>query len=280
LRVEMPEGFQDGSPARLRVEAGETAEGISLRIDRAATAWSREALEQAVLAGQALPGFAPAPAATVRRVESGTPTRVVASARGKTPDRRPFRVEYTLVPLGGEAIVARYLGPPDDVAFNLGLIRRSLARLEADPLLTSAVRAPLAATFELVALPGTTVGRVPVPAGWSIEPSSSASCGRMPPAEAGLAASPPGDFTVVLRVLSLGRQRTAAEQAARACGQGPGATAAGYAHRFSRLGVVITVQGVLVPQGEDLLLLEAEAPETTLRFVRDVFDRWVRSFAP
>lgn len=280
LRVEMAEGYQDGSPARLRVEAGESGDGISLRIERVATAWNREALEQAVLVGQALPGFAPAPAATGRRVERGKPVRVIGSATGTTPDGRPFRLEYTLLALRGEAVVARYLGPPDAVAFNLGLLRRSLEGLEADPLLTAPVRAPLAAAFEPVAFPGTAFGRVPLPTAWSIEPSSSASCERMPPAEAGLAASPPGDYTVVLRVLSLGLQKAAAEQAARACGQEPGATAAGYAHRFPRLGVVIGVQGVLLPRGDDLLLLEVEAPEARLPFLRDVFEKWVRLFAP
>jgi hypothetical protein len=280
LRVELPEGFQDGSTARLRVEAGEPVDAIALRIERVATAWSREALELAALAGQALPGFAPAPAVPGRRIEHGTPTRVVASAKGRTPDGRPFRVEYTLLPLHGEALVARYLGPPDAVAFNAGLLRRSLAGLEADPLLTAAVRAPLAAAFDLVAFPGTALGRVPLPTGWSVEPASAASCGRMPRAEAGMAATPPGDFTIVLRVLSLGRQRAAAEQAARACGQGTGASAAGYVHRFPRLGVVIGAQAVLVPWGEDLFLLEVEAPETALRFVRDVFEKWVHTFAP
>jgi len=42
-----------------------------------------------------------------------------------------------VVTLRGEAVVARYLGPPDALAFNLGLLRRSLETLEAGRLLTA-----------------------------------------------------------------------------------------------------------------------------------------------
>ncbi len=41
LRVEMPDGFQDGSPSRLRVATGEAGDGISFRVDRVATPWDR-----------------------------------------------------------------------------------------------------------------------------------------------------------------------------------------------------------------------------------------------
>jgi len=91
-------------------------------------------------------------------------------------------------------------------------------------------------------LPGREGGRVAMPQGWSQEPITDSACGRVPPAEAGLAASPPGDFTVVLRAL---RWPVAVEDlpaAVRACG----GRADGYAGRFDRLGVAIEARGVLV----------------------------------
>ena len=276
LRVELPDGFADASPARLRVGTGDLG-GISVRVDRVATPWTVGALEEAVLGGQALAGFVPAPATAVRQFERGKPPRRVGSARGTTRDGQPFRVEYALVDLKGEKVVARYLGPPDELAFNLSLVRRSLETLEAEALLTNEVRAPLRATFESVPYPTAAAHTVLVPAGWSREPAAHASCPEIPPADAGVAASPPGDFTVVFRALRWGQSGTTPEDMARACGQAAGTSGATYTRRFQRLGVAIGAWGVFVGRGEELVLLEAEAPEAKLPFVRDAFSSWVRS---
>ena len=57
---------------------------------------------------------------------------------------------------GDEKVVARYLGPADAVAFNLGLIRRSLGSLEAGQMLLNLSPRPLVAGYpplERVSLP-------------------------------------------------------------------------------------------------------------------------------
>ncbi|HEX9186775.1 MAG TPA: trypsin-like peptidase domain-containing protein, partial [Vicinamibacteria bacterium] len=161
LRVELPDGFQDGSPFRLRVAAGESGDGITFRLDRVATAWDRQALEAALLEGKALPGFLPgAGASPVRQVERGRPVRRLGTAVGTLPDGQPFRAEYAVMSLKDEAVLARFLGPPDALAFNLGLLRRSLETLEAGRLLTAEVDRPLAPALEAAALPGALGGRV------------------------------------------------------------------------------------------------------------------------
>jgi hypothetical protein len=284
LRVEMPDGFQDGSPARLRVATGETGDGISFRVDRVATPWDRETLEQALLGGKALPGFVPAPAAAGRQGDRGRPSRRVGSATGSAPDGPRFRVEYAVMSLGGEAVVARYLGPPDALAFNLGLLRQSLGTMEASRLLTAEVDRPLAPALETAALPGVEGGRVAMPVGWSLEPAGSSACGRVPPAEAGLAASPPGDFTVVLRALRWAGEGAGLAEAVRACGglsgaaSGalPGGASAALGGRFDRLGVSIEARGVLVAREGESLLLELEAPAAKLPFAEELYGRWVR----
>jgi len=274
LRVELPDGFQDGSTARLRMAAGETGDGISFRLDRMATLWDGEALEEALLAGKALPGFVPAPASPVRHQDRGRPARRMGTATGTLADGRRFRVEYAVIALRGEAVVARFLGPPDAVAFNLGLLRRSLETLEAGRLLTAEVRRPLAPALEMVALPGVDGRQVAVPSAWSVEPADSSACAGVPRAEAGLAASPPGDFTVVLRVLRWPGGDAAVEAAVRACGGSSGPPA--YSGRFERLGVPIEARGVLVLREGEALLLESEAPVAKVAFATELYDRWVR----
>jgi len=278
LRVEMPDGFQDGSPARLRVATGEVGDGISFRLDRVATPWDRETLEGAVLGGKALPGFVPAPAASVRQFDRGRPSRRVGTAAGTLPDGGgPFRVEYAVLDVRGERVVARYVGPPDALAFNLGLVRRSLETLEAVPLLTAEVSRPLSPALEAVTLPGVEGARVAMPSGWSLEPASTSVCAGVPPADSGLLASPQGDFTVALRVLRWsGRAPTVAE-ALRPCGAPfeVSGVSASYAAQFNHLGVPTEALGVLLEREGESLLLEMVAPVAKVPFVEKLYDRWV-----
>lgn len=274
--LELPDGLSDLSPARLRLDTLDSGGAVSARVERVATPWNVPSLEEVMLQGKT--GFVPGPASSVRRVERGRPPRVFGSGAGSTPEGRKFRVEYALLDLGREKIVARFAGPPDDMAFNLGLIRRALEGLEATPLLTDEIRAPLRVAFEPVAYPGAAAGGVPLPAGWNPEPAVLSSvCGELPPPETGLAASPPGDFTVVFRALRWGSSAMAATQWARACEAPPGGTR--YAHRSERLGVVVATLGAIVSRGEDVVLLEGEAPEAKLPFVREAFERWVHAVA-
>jgi hypothetical protein len=276
LGIELPDGFSDTSPARLRLDTSDSEPPFSVVVQRVATPWTVAALEEVLLKG-AIPGLLPASAEPVRHVERGRPPRVVGSAGGTTADGRPFRVEYAVVELGREKVVARYVAPPDDMAFNLSVVRRSLEGLEATRLLTDEVRAPLKVTFEPVQYPGAAFGTVLLPAGWATEPASPLSCERIGAAETGLAASPMGDFTVVFRALRWAPSAIAPLELARACGATPGGTV--FSRRSERLGVVVDTVGAIVTRGGEVLLLEAEAPETKLSFVRDAFERWVQKIA-
>jgi hypothetical protein len=282
LRVEMPDGFQDTSPARLRVATGDVGDGISFRLDRVATSWDRDTLEQAVLGGKALPGFVPAPAASVRQLDRGRPARRVGTAVGNQPDPGgPFRVEYAILDVRGEIVVARYLGPPDALAFNLGLVRRSLETLEAGRLRTAEVSRALSPALEAASLPGVEGGRVAMPSGWSLEPSAASACSIAPPADTGLLASPQGDFTVVLRALRFPARAPAVAEALRSCGapfESAGATAT-YAGQFDLLGVPTEARGVLLEREGEGLLLEMQAPVAKVPFVEKLYDRWILAVA-
>ena len=275
--IDLPDGFSDLSPARLRLDTLDSGGPISARVDRLATPWNVASLEEVLLQGGA--GFVPAPGASLRRVERGRPPRVLGSGAGTTGDGKAFRVEYAVLDLGREKVVARFVGPPDDMAFNLSVVRQALEGLEATRLLTAEVRAPLKPAFEPVQYAGAAMGSVLLPAGFTVEPAaaSASPCVGLPLAETGLAASPMGDFTVVFRALRWGRSAHAPAELAHACGAPPGGTV--YARRSERMGVVIATLGAIVTRGDEVLLLEAEAPEGKLPFVRDAFDGWARMVA-
>lgn len=297
VAVELPDGYSDQSTSRTLADGGEIGE-IGFRAYRLATSWPVAGLEEAIRGGGEVPGFVPAPASAGRRqaprkraavaLPTGDPPSVVASAAGNDPSGRPFRVEYAIVDRKQEKVVARYLGPADAVAFNLGLIRRSLESLEAAQLLMPLPPQPLAAGrpgFESVSFPEGE-GRILAPAGWSREPASQSACDRLPQPENGLAASHPSDFTLVLRALRWTTSGTGLQQAVRACGQGRGAGSGGsaagetrYARRFERLGVPIEARGLLATRGPETLLLELEAPVAKLPIVEGLYDRWVREVA-
>jgi hypothetical protein len=295
IAVELPDGYSDRSPFRLLADAGEVGE-IGFRAFRVATDWPVDALEEAILGGGALPRFIPA-SASVRRQETPGRRPVAALLGGKAPRRigsaagtddagRPFRVEYAIVDLGKEKVVARHLGPADAVAFNLGLIRRSLSSLEAAPMLGNLPLSPLAGSqdpaLEPVAFPQGT-GRVAVPSGWVQEPAPRAVCEALPPAEAGLAVSHPSDYTLVLRALRFREAPDALESGLARCGApaalAGAAGAGGYAFRVDRLGVPIGVREVALPVEGGSLLLELEAPLAKLPIVDELYASWVRRLA-
>jgi S1-C subfamily serine protease len=289
VAVDLPDGFSDRSPARVLADAGEVGE-IHFRVDRWETPWPVSGLEEALLGGEAVRNFVPA---AVRPLVRSAPDRAAALSlpAGRTPslvgsgtgvDRsgRSFRVEYAIVDLGPEKVVARYLGPPDALAFNLGLLRRSLRSLEAAPLLSPRARGTTAASrelaFERAAFPNGD-GAFVVPRGWAAEPVAHAACDAIPQADAGLLTRDPLDFTVVLRALRF-RNAAAAEPATTRCGrQGAGEGAAGsYALRFDRLGVPVAVRGTLAKREGDTLLLELEAPLAKLAGLEDLYARFCR----
>lgn len=297
VSVELPDGYSDFSASRVLADAGEVSE-IGFRAYRLATGWPLAGLEEAILGGREVPGFVPEAATAGRRptpgrrgagaLEGGSPPSVIGSGAGADGSGRSFRVEYAIVDRGDEKVVARYLGPADAVAFNLGLIRRSLRSLEAGQMLVKLSPRPLVAgtpALDSVSWPEGE-GRALAPAGWSREPATQSACRRLPPADNGLAASHPNDYTLVLRALRWMAPGPALVPAVEACGAdaGRGARASGasppqYALRFERLGVPIEARGILLRSEGESLLLELEAPVAKLPIVQLLYERWVREVA-
>lgn len=294
VAVELPDGLRDRSPARVAIEAGEIGE-IDFRVDRWATPWPVAGLEEALLGGSAVPGFVPGPASAGRRTpadrseasfSAGRRASRIGSAAGLDPDGRRFRVEYAIVELRGEKVVARYLGPADAVAFNLGLLRRSLRSLEAGQLLVSPLprsQAVLPAfALETAGFPNGD-GAVLVPGTWIREPAVGAGCAALPVAEAGLLLRHPSDYTLVLRALRYPASGSGLSRGLAECGARGDGAASGrrkpYAYQFARLGVEVAVRGVLLEGARETLLLELEAPVARRVTVDELFSGWVERIA-
>jgi S1-C subfamily serine protease len=283
VNLEVPDGFRDSASTRVRLDLGEI-EGIDARVFRLPAALPPEELTPALLRRGEVPGFVPAPAGArgLGRTRGPSGARVrLGSVGGETSDHRPFRVEYAVLALKGEAVVARYLGDPDAIAFNLGLVRRSLRSLDAAPLRGAPPPVPRAPGWRghgggggRAAFPTGEAAGVPVPADWAVEPAEDAdwpSCLGSTPAGTGVAARSPADYAVVLRAWRLPAPAAAdPEQALAVCGT---------FRRYERLGIVYDVGDRVVRRPGDTLLLELEGPSAARLPLEGVLDRWAEAVA-
>jgi S1-C subfamily serine protease len=266
LRLALPDVMQDRSQSRVRVVADDVAE-LSFHAFRVASDLKLAALEEVLLQGRELAGFVPGPAVVARRRnERGEDrrARLVGTAFARDAAGQAQRLEYALLDLGREKVLARFMGPSDVVAYNLGVVRASLASLEADALLAGrpAAEPPLAFTTAFLDSERT----IPVPTGWTTEPDESGGCTALPPPAASLVARHPSDFRVTLRARLWERPTPRQQRAAAEC--------AGV-HRSTRLGSVLDGRGVTALLGDALLLLDTEAPAAEFERADVDFQRWL-----
>jgi S1-C subfamily serine protease len=260
LRFRAPDGFDDQSRRRTLVRWGVPPE-LSLVVDRVASPLAAAQLEAALVEGRAFSDPQPIAPTRVRTREGGR--RI---GHGRLADGR--EVGFTIVETGGERIVARYVGPAAEVAFNRSILDGWLASLEADPLLAAEVKAPVVADFE----PAAGTPPVPMPRGWTREPATAPACRGEGGPDDGLAASPEGDFTVVLRATLWRAPDDALRQALARC-------AATAGRQQERLGVPYRMDVALVPYGADVLELDLDAPVARWPHVEALFEAWAQAAA-
>lgn len=277
IRFRLPDGFDDTSPSRLRVEWAPPQETAFL-VERVASPLGLSTVEEALRGGADFPALGPIDGEPGKmRAISGRPA-LTGHGHVPTASGVPLAAGYAILDLGKEKIVAAYLGPPAQVAFNRGALEGWLASVEADPLLFRELASPVTAGFEVAALPHPSAPPLALPHGWYREPLDSSSCAQWPPPDAALLASPEGDFTVALRGAWWRATGATAAQAATACTGRKGAEeSATYTMNRTRLGVTYAVQGLFVRTGEGLLQLEAWAPRAKAGHVRDLFAAWTRA---
>jgi S1-C subfamily serine protease len=141
LRVRMPHGYIEsgerlpfGAQQRLRVVALDSSRRhAELFIDRLASPWRPQQMEQAFLSGQIVEGRTFDIDPRRRRVDSRGWVFGHAATTNENGER--LAMVYGIGSVGVERVIARYVGLPDDVAFNLAVFRESLRTLEIEPLL-------------------------------------------------------------------------------------------------------------------------------------------------
>jgi S1-C subfamily serine protease len=276
IRLSLPEGFTDTSGTRLRVEAGIGPEEPELVVARGATALSLGELESWLQSGKGAPGFRAKGAGRSQTTEIARLPAVVGAADGTgARDGAPLRMEFALVDLGREKLVARYTGPPALLAFNRAVLRESLKSLEPEALLTAEVSSAPRIALEPAAFPAPGSPAISLPAGWTREAAGPRRCRALPPPDAVLAGSPEGDFTVALRAAWW--RKAAVPAGAGPCSWAPGSEGpASYSAPGDRMGAPLVAEGVFVAKDGGLLQLEVEAPPAKLGHLRDLFRAWTR----
>jgi S1-C subfamily serine protease len=281
VRLRVPDRFDDSSRSRLRLE-WQPPEEVAFVLDRVHTPLPLTELEAAVVSGRAFPGFASSAPTAGRSLRLGGRPALMGWARGSAPssEGEPLELGYAIVDLGKEKVVARYFGPVGHVAFNRATFAGSLQSLEADPMLTDEVVAPVSAVLEPASLAGASAPPVLIPRGWYREPIEASSCRDLQAPDAAMAASPEGDFTVSFRAAWWRSPGVGPEQALAACGPPHVAgDPASYAIRQDRLGVTRSLEGSFAGHAGGLWQLEMEAPASKQPALRELFQAWLAAMA-
>jgi hypothetical protein len=269
--MRLPEGLADVSPRRVRFETDRGAADVALRVDRVFSPWTLDRLEQELLEGRGFERLS-ATGKESRVTRPGTTAQLsgVATA-GAAAD---IGVAYTVLDLGREKLVARYVGSREHVAFNESVLRESLASLQAEPLIQPSD--PLARMEWSSTSAGDGPRPLPVPAGWLVETGSPTGCTRLSMPEAAGSAVSTRDFTVALRV-AVWPASIAPDEISAACWPSRGALgAASYLSRSERLGIAYSAEGVFLLSGQRVLQLEVIAPTQQSAYARALLALWVK----
>jgi hypothetical protein len=272
IALRLPEGLADTSPFRARVESDPASEGAALRIDRGVSPWTARQIESALVGTGAFEQMSVGGNESQPASRPGAPSLLLGRATGKAADDPDAGMHYAILDLGGELLIARYVGSTEQLAYNESVFRDSLLSLEGQPLMTGEL-IPVD-TLEWSAAPSGQ-SSVPLPAGWVVEPGAPSPCRGLPQASAIAAAYPPGDVTLALRAAIWNAGSLVPEQAA-ACSSPRGA-AASYASRAEWLGVSYSIEGVFgrLDSGQ-IAQLEVISPAQKGPVARALLAAWIR----
>ncbi len=281
LGLRLPEGLGDTSPFRARVETEAKSADVALRIDRVFSPFSPRQLEQALIGTPAFERVSTSASESQVSSKSGDGPLLLGHATGSSTDsNQEIRMDYAVLDLGAEKLVARYIGPAQQMAFNESILRDSLAGLEGLRLVTAELD-PVEKIEWSTAAATDGQSRVPVPAGWVVEPGVPSPCPGLPRPSAAVAAFPAHDFTVALRAAVWSGGEFVPDQAASACSLRRGSLgAASYASRADWLGVSYSLEGAFIRVGSrQIVQLEVLAPEQKSIAARALLMAWMKKAA-
>ena len=271
VALRLPEGMSDASPFRTRIETDSSPTDIVMRVDRVMSPWTLSRLEQELVKTQTFEAVSSASnESRTMRVDGAV--MLVGRSSGSARDGAEMAMTYALVDLGREKLVARFVGPAERVAYNESILREALTSIDADRLLVG----ELAAVERLEWQAASAERRVPVPAGWFVEPGAPSRCpGLSNPVGAGTAV-PVRDFTMALRVAVWPGAVVPEEAAAKCSSDRASPRTSSYATRTEWLGAPYIVEGVFVRAGAQILQLEVLSPEARSAYARALLAAWTK----
>ena len=274
IGLRLPEGLSDVSPFPSRVETDVRAAEIALRIDRVLSPWSPKQIEQTLIGTQTFE-----PLVMTRREErasqgSAVPSLLLGGATSTAGDKNPeMRVEYGVLNLGAEKLVARYVGPAEWMAFNESVLRESLGSLQGSRFPPQELAPADKLTWSLADAQSS----LPVPEGWTFEAGQPSACGGLPPPGTVTAASPARDSTIVLRAAVWSGVDVVPDRAAAACSSRRGSLgSASYTMTAEGLGVSYVIEGVFARAGLRTIQLEVLSTDQRSAFARALLGAWLK----
>jgi S1-C subfamily serine protease len=270
--LRLPETLVDTSPFQSHIETATDPPGIVLRIDRVLSPWSPRQIEATLISGQP---FEPI-SMTAREVPAfprGSNSTLLFGSATDGQAGQSTRMDYAVLDLGPEKIVARYVGSFEQIAFNASVLRESLFSLNAQRF---GLDDRLAVEkLEWSTLNGRTI--VALPAGWSVEPERPSPCSGVPEPAGFVAALPLHDLTLILRAAVWTDSEIRPDTAAQACSPQRGSLeGASYALRGAWLGTSYVVEGAFVRVGSRVVQLEILATEPRATLARALLVEWAK----
>jgi S1-C subfamily serine protease len=269
LALQAPEGMIVGSPFRSYVESAPESNNVALRIDRVVTPWTTAQLERTLLRTESFERL------SIQEHQSQNASRaarmLLGRAVGPGLDGGPeVAIQYGILDLGDEKLIARYVGSPEQVAYNESVLRSSLLSLDAQRLMSGELVNPASVEWDARGLP----------VGWIIEPGPPSSCVALQPPESGAAAYPVRDVTLAIRTATRNIETVSTQQAAASCSSRRGTNGdSSYARRVDWLGVSYAIEGVFVRVGSRLVQLEVISPESRAPLARALLAASIRRIA-
>jgi hypothetical protein len=117
IALRLPETLVDRSPFQSHVETGADGLDIALRIDRVLSPWRPRQLEETLLGGQTFETLSMTPREARTSPRAAQPPMLHGSGTGNDVDGHDNRMDYAIVDLGPEKLVARYVGSSERMAF-------------------------------------------------------------------------------------------------------------------------------------------------------------------
>jgi S1-C subfamily serine protease len=277
IRLRMVEGMADVSAFRSHVETDARGAEIALRIDRVFSPWNLTQLEQALIASPTFERRPMSPESRKSSRSSNSPMTVGRVSDLRDDGSSARQMAYGVMDLGREKLVARYVGPIEQMAFNESVLRQSLASIEGQ-------RSPLTDTVAVDAVKWANApaangaGLVPIPSGWVVEPGGPSPCSGLPQPTGTTSTFHADDFTVALRVAVWSTTVMAPDGAAASCSSSRGTLgSASYGMQGEWLGVSYVVEGVFSGGAAgQLLQLEVFAPEQKRALAHALLTAWLR----